>query len=432
MIEQMKRRFLIVSMGSFTTVMLILFVVLNVANYLQTMGRQEQSAIEFVETQLQQSTEPPKEIPNDGEQAPDDDEKVQTDLFFNIRTIFGVEGEKNKPNTMRRYMDLFYTIYDVNGEVVKVVPSFDEDMTVAEVQEQTDAIYYSKKYRGWSGYDRFVRHRLSDGRTAIIFVDTYREADVLLQLLWISIAIFAILLIGVYTLLRFFSSRAIQPLIRNIERQKEFISNASHEIKTPLAVLSTNNDVMEMIGMQNEWTQSNRKQIHRLNELIEQMLLLARFDEGKGFIKKGPMNVTEVVDNVVEELRSLLLERGYDLQSNLPDQILVVSDEESVRQLVISILGNAIKYHTGEEAISIDWNPAKKELCIANSCDTMTEAELSQLFDRFYRRDTARNRDEGGSGMGLSIARAIAKSIDIQLVAELINPTKIVFKMQFE
>ena len=270
-----------------------------------------------------------------------------------------------------------------------------------------------------------------DGRTLVMYVDSFAEIEMIVRFLSLSAGIFAILLIVVYLLLAYFSKKAIMPLVKNIERQKEFISNASHEIKTPLAVLSTNNDVMEMIGYKNEWTESNRNQIKRLNMLIEQMLLLARFDEGKNTIELTKVNLTDLIKNEINELNTLIKENDKTILLELPDNLVETTDEASVRQLTTILLDNAVKYHVGSEPIIIKWQPAKRELWFENECNPMTEEERKQLFERFYRRDTARNREQGGSGMGLSIAAAVAKAAGLKLTTELINPSRIAFKIGF-
>ncbi|WP_318752283.1 HAMP domain-containing sensor histidine kinase [Globicatella sp. PHS-GS-PNBC-21-1553] len=198
-----------------------------------------------------------------------------------------------------------------------------------------------------------------------------------------------------------------------------------------MAVLSTNNDVMEMIGYKNEWTESNRNQIKRLNMLIEQMLLLARFDEGKNTIELTKVNLTDLIKNEINELSTLIKENDKTILLELPDNLVETTDEASMRQLTTILLENAVKYHVGSEPIIIKWQPAKRELWFENECDPMTEEERKQLFERFYRRDTARNREQGGSGMGLSIAAAVAKAAGLKLTTELINPSCIAFKIGF-
>lgn len=430
MIQQMKRRFLIVSMGSFLIVMLVLFVVLNTLNYIQNVRREEWQAIEFVEMQLELSDEtlPDENIQQDS-QIQGYKPKIKNNTF-NFEELFSNQLDKGL-RPIRHLTNYFYVLYDEQGNITETQIGSTETISQEEAQSLAMEIYQQHQKSGWSGYYRFINHELSDKQTVVIYVNAFRMIESTLQFIGLSTLIFITILIVVYLLLRFFSKRAIMPIVKNIERQKEFISNASHEIKTPLAVLSTNNDVMEMLGMESEWTKSNRHQIKRLNGLVEQMLILARFDEGKATLNKVELNLTEMVQTLLDDVSVLTKEKQLNIINHLPEGINVIADEASLRQLLMTLIENAIKYHVGDDVIEVYWHGNKQTLSIENSCEAMTEDERKQLFERFYRRDTARNREQGGSGMGLSIAKAVAQASDLQLDATLKTPTRIIFNIGF-
>lgn len=427
----MKRRFIVVSIGSFASVMLILFIGLNVLNYRQTIQREEERAVDFVRQELTYSS-PQTPLPQDGEDSEEMTEPpaIQNNTLHLSDWVRGLQKNGNKGGKL--FLDYFYVVFNSQSEVENTVITVENtDIKEDDVENLAREIYESQQQSGWSGRFRFVRCELLDGRTVIIYMDMTRAIQNIVQLLVLSMIIFIVILVLVAGVLWYFSEKAIMPLIRNVERQKEFISNASHEIKTPLAVLSTNNDVLEMIGMKNEWTQSNRKQIKRLNDLVEQMLLLARFDEGQVHIQLEKVDLTVLVQEVVADISGLIEETGFDVKIDMPEQVEVVTDEASIQRLLLSLLENALKYHTGEGAIVISWSQHNQLLSIENSCEPMTKEEQSQLFDRFYRRDTARHRETGGSGMGLSIAKAMAQMAKIDLYTQLPEETRIVFVLKF-
>lgn len=427
MIKKMKQQFMLVSMGSFSLVLLVLFIVLNILNYAQNIQREEQHAIEFIEIQLGISDSIKNRSLENMELSKS---KIENDTF-KFEELFNLMGRANEPY-FRPILNYFYVLYNSEGVLENTVIGMGETITEEEAQQLAIEIYSQEKDSGWSSYYRFIKHKLIDGRTAVIYVDAYRMIESIFQFVFLSAGIFITILILVCLLLWYFSPRAIVPLVKNIERQKEFISNASHEIKTPLAVLSTNNDLLEMIGMKNEWTQSNRKQIERLNALVEQMLLLARFDEGKVIMQLTNVNLSKIMMQRIEEMNVLIQEKSYQLINLLPDNVEVYTDEKSLKQIINVLLENAVKYHTNTEPIEIKWQSDKSELWIENSCEPMTEEERQQLFERFYRRDTARNREQGGSGIGLSIAQSIAQVAGIQLDTELKTATRICFKLIFK
>ncbi|MBK0348285.1 HAMP domain-containing histidine kinase [Aerococcaceae bacterium zg-ZJ1578] len=426
MIQQMKRRFMLVSMGSFSLVMMILFILLNAFNYMQNIQLEEQRVMSFVDWQL-------------GLTGLDTNYEGSASNNQNRRDSFNFENWFNFGNSLlgtekstRQMTNYFYVVYDTDGKLSETVVGWNDEVFEVNAQILATKIVKQEKERGWSGSYRFVKRKLTDGRIAVTYIDMYHELETIIHFAILSSLIFISLLMIVYLLLLFFSKQAIQPLIHNIERQKEFISNASHEIKTPLAVLSTNNDVLEMIGIKNEWTHSNRNQIKRLNNLIEQMLLLARFDEGKATLNLAMIHLNEVVADIVQDMQSLIEENEKNLVVDISESITLYTDELSVRQLVSSLLENAVKYHVGTQPIEVYYHQDTHELWIRNECEPMTESECKQLFDRFYRRDTARSRETGGSGMGLSIAQAVAQSADIQLRVTLLSSTDIAFKLKFK
>lgn len=410
MIKQMQKRFIWVSMGAFTAVMLVLFALLNGLNAWQTVTRVQDLAVRFAqEAQGQQPPTPPQM----------DGQPMETP--WNMEVFFGGVGEGEK----HRYP--YYTVeWDATNQVATIVTNETRDLTNQEALFAAVQFAQTGRTSQWSNASYYV---MVDQRIAV--VDATQDVAQAVRLLGLTSIIFLLCVVIVYGLLIYFSRRAIQPLLDNIQRQKEFISNASHEIKTPLAVLSTNNDVLEMTGTANEWTQSNRRQIQRLNQLVEQMLLLARFDEGQMHVQREAVDVIPLVQQVMDELTPLLNEQQGAWQVELPDTLVQTVDASLFVQVVRLLMENAVKYHVNDEPIRIHWRDKEQQLVVANTCEPMTEEESQRLFERFYRLDASRNRERGGSGMGLSIAQSLAELNQLTLLAVLTAPTEIEFRLQF-
>lgn len=429
MIKQMKRRFLIVAMSSFSAVMLILFSVLITINYYQTVTRLDDQASDFITWTLQ-TTSPDQSPASTPMTEPQDNQGPRiVNNSFDFWGVFDLNSDN--PEKTRRFFDYFYVLYDSKGDVSQTVLNAYDTISEDQAQEAADEIMAARKSAGWSGAYRYVKVPLETGQTAVFYYDAMRDIDAIVQLGVLAVIIFIVILILAFIVLWAFSATAIQPIVNNIERQKEFISNASHEIKTPLAILSTNNDVIEMLGQKNEWTQSNRKQIHRLNDLIEQMLLLARFDEGKINLDMSAVDLTDLVKTLIEDVEILATEGGKSIDVSMDQTVIVNSHQQTLRQLLNALLENAIKYQVGNQPIEVKWDDSINQLWIMNECEPMTLEESKRLFDRFYRRDTARNREQGGSGMGLSIAYSLAQAAGIGLDTELVRPDKIAFVLTF-
>lgn len=414
MIEKTQKRFIQISMASFTVVMLALFISINGLNVWQNISHLE-GQLDLI---INQATHNEGTAPNIN--PPEEDPNLQNPPFdWNI-----FDRESNpEARFMMRY---FSVVVDSNENVIEM--NLDQIYAIDE-QTATDYalnIIASQQESGWVSRYHYRLGTNDEGDRYIYFVDGTREISNMMEVVIITSVVFVLCLLIVYGLLIYFSKIAISPLIKNIERQKEFIHNASHELKTPLTILSTNNDIIEMEYTSNDWTKSNRQQIKRLNKLIEQMLLLARFDEGKEAIELQEMSIQFVVEDVLENMRQLILTEDVDIQVDVPNTFKQAIEPQMFSSLLEILLDNAIKYHERNHTIKI--YSQNKQLIVSNKVHDLNEEQVSQLFDRFYRVETVIDQPLKGSGMGLSIAKGLAKANKIQLSANLEDDT-IQFKM---
>lgn len=404
MIEQTKKKFIQISLLSFTLVIASILCVVNVMNFTSVLSVLDRKT-EIIN--MNDGYIPTGVPPRYGE------EKQRDDVF---------SGEE-------KYSTRFFTAeIDSDGNVVEINAEFVAAITKEEATSIAQQVSLATQETGWVQNYRYRSTALSSGKR-FVFIDATRQLRSLYDMLGISVVVLGSSLLIIFILLLFIARKAIQPLIDNINRQKEFISNASHEIKTPLAILSANNDVLEMTGQKGKWTQSNRRQIDRLNQLVEQMLILSRFDEGKAELNIRSLHVEEVLRPIIEELTPLFDEANLTVATAVSAAQEVKCDEQSLQQLIRILLENAIKYCGPEKKIDIEIT--KNRLTVSNACEYMTEEERRQLFDRFYRREESRERSKGGSGMGLSIAKAIATANHLKLRAELLSPTRLAFHIEF-
>lgn len=220
----------------------------------------------------------------------------------------------------------------------------------------------------------------------------------------------------IFILLNVFSDKALGPIIRNIKNQKYFIDDASHELKTPIAIISANNEIMEMTSGQNKWTESTKRQLERMNKLVNQMLNLSEYDEkDEKSLSRKDVNITSIVNKILDDMESVIINKKIKLTKTY-DEFIVSVDESMTSEMIDIIIENAIKYcsEDGEIRTSI----VNKYFIISNSSSPLTDEDIKNIFERFYRSDKARSRDTGGNGMGLSIAKTIADVNNISLNAE--------------
>ena len=213
-------------------------------------------------------------------------------------------------------------------------------------------------------------------------------------------------------LIWFFSKKAIEPTIKSVEKQKQFITDASHELKTPLTVIATSLKVLELEVGRQKWIDKVQAQTEKLSELVNDLVSLARLDEEKPPLRFARFDISAVALETAESFRDFAAARGHVLEVEAPPGLFCFGDEYAVRQLVSILLDNAVKYADDGSTIRLGLEKSKKgaELRTSNFCAGLDGAELDKLFDRFYRPDRSRSKQTGGFGVGLSIARGIVEA----------------------
>ena len=208
------------------------------------------------------------------------------------------------------------------------------------------------------------------------------------------------------------SRRAIDPVVRASEQQKQFITDAGHELKTPITVIATNLRVLEMEVGQQKWIDKARAQTKKLRELVQSLITLCKYDEETSPQHPQTFAVSEAVTDTAESFADFAQSKGHAISLAVAPGLSYCGDEAAVRQLVSILLDNAVKYAAPETEIRISLEQIKRgvKLTVTNTCDQPPEGDLNRLFDRFYRPDASRTAATGGFGIGLSIAKSIAEA----------------------
>ena len=254
----------------------------------------------------------------------------------------------------------------------------------------------------------------------VIFVDCRQEVSAFRTTLITSVTVSALGLLAVFILVLIFSGRAFKPVAESYEKQKQFITDAGHEIKTPLTIIDANTEVTEMEQGETKWTKSTRNQIKRLNDLTQQLITLSKMDEGGGGIQKEKFSISDAVEETINQFEILAgkADKAFDIKIQ-PD-VDYLGDEKAIRQLVGILTDNAIKYSVKGSIIRVSLEKKGKKIYIRfyNEADNVVKGRLDVLFERFYRTDASRNSKTGGSGIGLSVAKAIVTAHKGKITAE--------------
>ena len=206
--------------------------------------------------------------------------------------------------------------------------------------------------------------------------------------------------------------RMVQPVEEAFTRQKQFVSDASPELKTPLAVISANAEVLEQEIGENENLGYIRSEIRRTDALVNNLLTLARLDRKEGTAEMKPFDLSHAVLNVILPFESTVYEAGKTLETDIPEGIECTGNEEMIQQLTVILLSNALKYSNegGRIEVSLKARGKQRELRVFNTGDPIAPEDQEKIFDRFWRADPAHGRETGGHGLGLAIARNIVET----------------------
>ena len=258
----------------------------------------------------------------------------------------------------------------------------------------------------------YARRSMDDDSVMVVMIDsTSRYGLVRLVMmymfaLWLTVLILYVIVMG------HFSKKLIHPFIENDEKQKRFITNASHELKTPLAVISANTEMTEVLGGKSKWTESTRRQIKRLQTLIEDLVVLTRLDEMKES-ELTDVDLSAVVAESSEPFRSVAENDGKRFTADIAPDIRIKGDKRGLQQIVSILLDNAVKYCDANGAITVRLESRARgkgaKIVISNTYVDGKDVDTSRFFERFYRQDESHNSEKSGFGIGLSMAKEITE-----------------------
>ncbi len=421
MIKRLRKRFIRITMLSVTIVMLLLSFIVNIANYIST----DSDLTEMLDILCEnQGTIP-------------------------VRNNFGAEGKENTDGTdiapikkrdiqktpfnqeapySTRY---FYLRFDENGSLVNADLNHIAAITEEDVSEFLEvAKEHGAGYGYYSDYKyRVVQH--GEGRYMAVFLDCYQELRAVKIVALCSLIAIIVCIALVYILVVFFSKKAIDPVVRSVKQQKQFITDAGHELKTPITVIATSLKVLEMETGKQKWIDKAMAQTERLKDLVNSMVTLSRLDEENSPLRFEPFSISDTVSETAESFTDFAQSNGHLLNISVAPDISYCGDEYAVRQLVSILLDNGIKYASEGTPIDFSLEKLKKGVLIrtSNMCESINPDDLDKLFDRFYRADKSRNTGTGGFGIGLSVVRSIAEAHGGSARAKCPSENKIEFEV---
>ena len=328
------------------------------------------------------------------------------------------------PNDIPKFLRYFTVRLDSNGEIAEL--KLEKSPLVTEYYAAEAVKYARERTKGKYQSFKFSVKTLDDNSTLIVFLDTSNELNTLSRVFAISMAIFVISWLIMLLIVIPLSKKAIQPIAENIEKQKQFITNAGHELKTPLSIILANTDAMELYNGKNKWSINIRAQVQRLSGLMQNMLTLARADESGINFPKSEFCISDAINSALQAFKESISMKNIRLDADIEPNISVYANRENIVQIANILIDNAVKYTDGYISVTLKTDGHKAVFSLMNTC-TVTEDNPEKMFERFYRGDSSRTQKNGGYGIGLSAARALAETNGGTLTAHYKNDNSIIF-----
>lgn len=385
MIQKLRYKFIIIAMSSVVIVIYSIIGIINGVNYFNIVNRMEP----FMDSLIISEGEIP----------------------IKDRSNIKQGNEPFKQGDIPIEGGFFAAIINYQGEVTDIKIDNISAISKEEAINYAAKAYTKNRDRGFIG--NFKYRLVEKGKdTLVVFLDYTRELTAFYSFLRASLIISTIGILLVLVLVVILSKIAVKPIAESYEKQKRFITDASHEIKTPLTIISANAEVLEMTTGENQWLKSIKGQIKRLTGLAESLVSLSKMDEKAKNIPVADFCLSEVLNSCGESFKALAEQEKKNLIVEIEDDISFKGDKELFRQLGNILLQNSIKYSDESGTIIFKLNKTNKTITISchNTLDNIEIGNLDIVFERFYRRDASRSSILSGYGLGLSIAKEIVEN----------------------
>lgn len=279
-----------------------------------------------------------------------------------------------------------------------------------EAKQLAASVIVKSEKKGRSGDYRFQSVEAPFGRV-YVFLDISYQRYAVVRVAYTSLLVGILCIEIMYFFVRVLARKAIRPIAQNMERQKQFITDAGHELKTPVAIIMANTEAMELCTGETKWSRNIREQAQRLSGLTQNLLTLAKIDESTFMESIEQVSLTGTVNSVIDMFMEPAALKHILIEGDVQEGVELKANRDMMTRLISTLLDNAVKYASSDSTIDISLKKADNGavFVIKNRCDQLPQCEPDKLFDRFYRADAARTQKQGGYGIGLSAAQAITE-----------------------
>ena len=401
MIRALRKKFIAAAIVAVFLVLLVLIGAINALNY--------RGLVVDADSTLQILAENKGSFPRQLFREPDRPSELQAPPNEGNNGPF---GERRGDSRELAYQSRFFTAWFSDDKLSRINLDNLASLSEEEAAALAESVYAAGRAKGFADEYRY-RRAACEGETLLVFLNCERELATFRDFLYASIGISLAGTLAVFLLLLVFSGRLVRPIAESYEKQKRFITDAGHELKTPITIIRADADVLasELDG-ENEWIADIRKQTGRLAELTEDLIFLSKMEEENPALQMEELSLSELVDETAQSFQSLALSKGKRFSASVEPELQVKGDEKALGKLVSILLDNAMKYspESGTVELTLEKTGKNALLIVRNSTQPMEKGSANRLFERFAREDRSRNSESGGFGLGLAIAKAVTEA----------------------
>jgi len=393
MIRKLRIKFIAIVMASLILILSAIMVGINLINYSQV-SRSADQMIDIIVDNNGKLPEPNiigKTMYESEAEISSQDDNQDIILQMNPETPFDTR---------------FFTAIIYNGQVVSTDVSYTASFTKIEASSKALSLYNSGRERGYDGVYRFRVHQSMDSSYLVIYLDYSRQLEPTQNFMFNSLWIAAAGILAAFAVVFFISKLVVKPVEESVSKQKRFVTDAAHELKTPLTIISANNELLQIENGGNEMTSVIDKEVRKMNDMVKDMTALSKLDEisRKDF---ESFSLTEAAHDVSSSFINAFAQekKGFDIK--IDDSIEFKGNQSQIRKLLSILIDNSLKYSVRHAEIHVYKNGSHTNIDVDNDAENITQGSKEKAFERFYRSDEARGSKVQGSGIGLSIAKEI-------------------------
>ena len=414
MIKQLQRRFIRIAVVALTVAMVLVVGIVNIANWISVRGElyNTLSLLVLPESVDEEPEDPVMPLPTP-ETTASLERETKTDRQERWR------GNGPFPDRNRHFRNMvseanwFTGVITEEGEVKFLLLDQIENLDEETAKSLLFQVIAERRTDGFLQDYLFRTRTRKDGSTQVVMLNCETRLATVRTLVLISAIACAGGILLAWLLVRLFSRKAVEPTIRNMEQQKQFITNASHELKTPLTVISTNMELLEMETGDNPWIKSTQKQTAAMRRLVDELVYLSRMEEENPPLTVEELDAGKLLEETAEPFVSMAEFSGREMVVEAEEGLRITGDRASLQRLMSTLCDNAVKYASDGPIRAEIRSEGKNQVVLFVSnpvAEPLTKQQCDQLFNRFYRVDESRSKDKkSGFGIGLVIASAIAE-----------------------